>query len=154
MTRTECPICGQAFEAECEVDPASVPPMLADILGTTPLGAAEGWNHQRRTRLEQELSRHLAKHTPQEWLPALMQARRLADVMTASGVSSYQSGSRTTAQLIANTCRTEAEQIRLQGDESVMYANDARNRAAGLDRAAEIASELAGMHDVQDGAGA
>lgn len=73
-----CPVCGQRFEANT-VDPASVPPMLADILGTTALGAAEGWNHQARARLEQELDRHLAAHTPEEWLPELMGARRQLD---------------------------------------------------------------------------
>jgi ribosomal protein L32 len=153
----ECPICGDRFEANT-VDPATVPAALADILGTTPLGAAEGWNHNQRAKLEQLLDRHLRAHRPDEWLPKLMTVRRQLEALLESGANAYNMGAHTTAQLIARECRAEAERIDSPASQCSSCGEPRSHHgkhndqclfagsplAAGLRRAAEIADTLAG----------
>lgn len=68
MKTNPCPICGVTFDVP-ERPPLA--PGLAEIFGTTAIGLAETHHHQNMRRLEIQINQHMAKHGPEEWLPAI-----------------------------------------------------------------------------------
>lgn len=75
-----CPLpnCAATWQTpELEV----IPPGLADLFGMTPSGLAEMRLIQKARALEAEISRHMSKHPPEEWLPEMSRlAHRVAEL--------------------------------------------------------------------------
>lgn len=72
----ECPICSWRYVIpEIREAPAS----LGDIFGMGVDSLTSMWAHQENVKTERALHDHLAKHTPEEWLPALVRARQERD---------------------------------------------------------------------------
>lgn len=71
----ECPICPEIFETPAVIVTA---PGVAAALGVPADALASMHAHQQAEILERRLHAHLVKHTPEEWLPVLMESRRRA----------------------------------------------------------------------------
>lgn len=71
----ECPLCPEIFETPAVILTA---PGVAAALGVPADALASMHAHQQAQILERRLHAHLVKHTPEEWLPALMEARARA----------------------------------------------------------------------------
>jgi len=72
----DCPLCDWRIEIPTPAPPDAV------ILATLARGIAADMlaslrEHGAKVRLEREIEQHLSTHGPVEWLPALLEARRL-----------------------------------------------------------------------------
>ena len=67
-----CPICDWTYE---RIEMPQANDFLGDIFGVGATSLTAMWAHQEADRTERALHDHLVKHTPEEWLPQLMQAR-------------------------------------------------------------------------------
>ena len=75
MTGLDCPLCDWTIEI-----PAPTPGAAANVavaMGIPADAFISIRDHQAKVRLEHDLEAHLRTHGPTDWLPALLEARRL-----------------------------------------------------------------------------
>jgi len=71
----DCPLCDWTLDVPAGDDPVMAG-AIAAVMGVPADAFTSIRDHQRKRRLEVDLDRHLRTHGPDEWLPALMDARR------------------------------------------------------------------------------
>ncbi len=77
IMRQTCPVCDTEFDFD--LTPVPRAPGLAAALGIGVEALALQHGFEQAQRRERLLHDHLAGHTPEEWLPKLMEARRYAE---------------------------------------------------------------------------
>lgn len=74
-----CPLCRWHIDIPAGDDPV-IASGVAAAMGVPADAFASIREHQAKQRIELDLKRHLMTHGPDEWLPALLKARRLGGV--------------------------------------------------------------------------